>query len=230
MVDSHIKIRSGAPYIPNQVIMPHPRTFEHLLSVLHDETNDEPNDNVEQLQECIFSAIRLCERELFYFNESRDVTFQTLPRVGVYSKEHSRYISDSVRISNVYIDSGDYTEELEHESIAPSGYSSISKPIKYYCYNKQLFLYPVPDEVYTVRLTVSPVRLSEITDVNEYSPWFDDGFDLIKTRAKYEFYKNYQKDLELASVARSDYEEQLQALRAETHRRSNEYKLKPMEL
>lgn len=229
MANEYVRIRSGAPFVPNDVIIPHKLTFSYLVHTIQDELADEPNNYEEQVQRCIFNAIRFCEREPHYFNEERNATFNTRAGVGVYSSEDSMFISNSARISAVYVDWGGFTSKLERRNLADSQAGEVGQPIAYDYYNRKLIIYPSPNDVYTIRLTVHPVRLDEIENVDDYHPWLVEGFDLIRARAKYEFYKNIVHDYERAEVAYGDYQEQLAALRAEDHRRANAYKLIPTE-
>lgn len=225
MANEYVRIRSGAPYIPNEVLVPHKLNFAYLVHTIQDELADEPNNYEEQIQRCIFNAIRFCEREPHYFNEERHVTFMTKSGVGVYTSEDSMFISDSARISSVYIELG----RLEQRTLAEADVGEVGRPTSYDYYGKRLILHPTPDDAYKVRLVVHPVRLDEIKHIDDYSPWLVDAFDVIRARARYEFYKNIVHDYERAEVAYGDYTEQLTALRAEDHRRANAYKLKPWE-
>lgn len=226
MAEGHVRIRTSAPYVPNDTIIPHELNFSYLVSTIQDEIADEPNNYEEQVQRCVFNALRFCERELFYFNESRDEQFVTRPNVAIYTKEDSRGISDSIRISGVFAD----TIHLTKRHVVESTGTDTGFPSYYDYYNKQLLLYPTPDKEYNIRLVLQPMRLAEIKDINEPHPWFTDGFDLLRCRARYEFYKNIVHDMDRAGLAYADYEEQLSALRAETHMRGGVYKLVPSRL
>lgn len=227
MADEYVRIRSGAPYVPNEVIIPHKLDFAYLVHTIQDEIADEPNNYEERIQRCVFNAIRFCEKEPHYFNEERNATFVTKSGKGVYTAEDSMFISDSSRISSVYVDWGGFSSKLEQRQLAEADYGEVGQPIAYDYYAKKLIIYPAPNDAYTIRLVVHPVRLDEIKNIHDYSPWLVEGFDLIRARAKYDFYKNVVHDYERAEVAFSDYMEHLQALRAEDHRRANAYSLIP---
>lgn len=222
-----VKVRSSGPYVPNDAIIPHELNFGYLVRTIQDEIADETNDYVEQVQRCVFEALRFCERESFYFNETRDEMFQTRAGEAVYGKADNRHISDSIRISEVYLVLDGSNIGLMKKKIAKAEANEVGQPTSYSYYNKELLLYPTPNDVYTIRMVLTPMRLDEIRNINDYHPWFTDGFDLLKARAKYEFFKNIAHDMEQASIASGDYEEQLQALRRETHSRKGFLRLVP---
>lgn len=227
----YITIRTGGPIQDNQDVFRHRGTFARLISVIQDEIDDITDEFVPQIQESIFAAIRFCERETFYFNESRDVTFTTQAGKGGYDASDTRHIETAVKIQNVFLNSGHNKSELErrnHLSLEPSLLSGQQgTPVCYSYFDRKLYLYPIPDRAYQVQLILSPMRLEELTDVHQEHPWFVHAFDLIKARAKYELYKNILKEPDCAAAAYNDFEEHLRELRAETSKRHNVTRIVP---
>ncbi|WP_245289008.1 hypothetical protein [Bartonella henselae] len=83
------------------------------MSVIQDEIDDITDEYISQIQESIFTAVRFCERESFFFNESRDVVFTTSVGKGVYDASDTRYIETAVTIKTVFLHSGNNKFELE---------------------------------------------------------------------------------------------------------------------
>ncbi|WP_273783944.1 hypothetical protein [Bartonella sp. AU15XJBT] len=232
MTRQYIRVRTGGPIPASQNVYRHRKTLSHLISVIQDEIDDITDEYVAQIQESIFAAIRFCERESFYFNESRDVVFETRAGKGIYDATDTHHIETAVKIRSVYLRS-DPHHKIELERRSPfSLESSLSSeqrgtPVCYSYFDRKLHLYPTPDRTYQIQLILSPQRLSEIESVDEEHPWFVHGFDLIKARAKYELYKNILKDPDCATAAYNDFTEQLHELRAETSKRHNVTRIIP---
>uniref|UniRef100_UPI00235EC277 phage adaptor protein n=1 Tax=Bartonella sp. ML70XJBT.G TaxID=3019093 RepID=UPI00235EC277 len=201
-------------------------------SVIQSEIDDITDEYIGQIQESIFAAIRFCERESFYFNESRDVVFTTQAGKGVYDATDTRHIETAVKIKSVFLFSDQHHKiELKQRSpfsLEPSLSSDQQgTPVYYSYFDRKLHLYPTPDRAYQVQLLLSPVRLEELENANQEHPWFVHGFDLIKARAKYELYKNILKEPDCAAAAYNDFNEQLHTLRAETSQRHNVSRIIP---
>lgn len=232
MTRHYIRVKTGGPLPAKQDVYRHRKTLSHLVSVIQDEIDDITDEYVAQIQESIFAAIRFCERESFYFNESRDVTFQTRAGQGAYDASDTRHLETAVKIKSVYL-SWDQHHKLELERRSPFALEpSLSSeqqgtPVCYSYFDRKLHLYPTPDRAYQIQLLLSPQRLSEIESVDEEHPWFIYGFDLIKARAKYELYKNILKEPDCAAAAYNDFNEQLHELRAETSKRHNVTRIIP---
>ncbi|WP_273782929.1 hypothetical protein [Bartonella sp. ML69XJBT] len=232
MARHYIRVKTGGPIQDHQDVFRHRRTLSHLVSVIQSEIDDITDEYIGQIQESIFSAIRFCERESFYFNESRDVVFTTHAGKGVYDSTDTRHIETAVKIKSVFLFFDQHHKiELQHRSpfsLEPSLSSDQQgTPVYYSYFDRKLHLYPTPDRAYQVQLLLSPVRLEELENANQEHPWFVHGFDLIKARAKYELYKNILKEPDCAVAAYNDFNEQLHALRAETSQRHNVSRIIP---
>ncbi|WP_375685822.1 hypothetical protein, partial [Bartonella sp. TT110JLCBS] len=181
MTRHYIRVRTGGPIPASQNVYRHRKTLSHLVSVIQDEIDDITDEYVAQIQESIFAAIRFCERESFYFNESRDVTFQTRVGQGAYDASDTRPLETAVKIKSVYL-SLDQHHKLELERSSPFALEpSLSSeqpgtPVCYSYFDRKLYLYPTPDTAYQIQLLLSPQRLSEIESVDEEHPWFIYGF------------------------------------------------------
>ncbi|GAA4667031.1 hypothetical protein [Bartonella pachyuromydis] len=232
MARHYIRIRTGEPIQDHQDVFRHRGTLAHLVSVIQSEIDDITDEYIGQIQESIFSAIRFCERESFYFNESRDVMFTTQAGKGVYDATDTRHIATAVKIKSVFLFSDQHHKiELKQRSpfsLEPSlSLEQQGTPVYYSYFDRKLHLYPTPDRAYQVQLILSPLRLEDLENANQEHPWFVHGFDLIKARAKYELYKNILKEPDCAAAAYNDFNEQLHVLRAETSQRHNVTRIIP---
>ncbi|WP_254492202.1 hypothetical protein [Bartonella sp. B1099] len=232
MARHYIRVRTGGPIPAGQNVYRHRKTLSHLVSVIQDEIDDVADEYVSQIQESIFAAIRFCERETFYFNESRDVVFQTRAGQGAYDATDTRHIETAVKIKSVYLGSDEHHKFAlackDHVSLEPLLRSEQQgTPVCYSYFDRKLHLYPTPDRAYQIQLILSPLRLAEIESVDEEHLWFVHAFDLIKARAKYELYKNILKDPDCATAAYNDFKEHLHELRAETSQRHNVTRIIP---
>jgi|GEM_PF-814950 len=222
-------VTTGGPISNVPLILePQIRTFVDMVSIISDELDDTNGEYVSQIQSAIFSAIRFCEREPLYFNESREVVFSTIKGREWYGGSDEPNISTLAGLTNVYCEDGYNRQQtlLQHETsetleLLSDGSAVQGRPRYYTYFAQKLRLYPVPDNNrYRIRLALSPVRLHNITSASEAHPWFYEAFDMIKARAKYELYKDILKDAPMAMAAFNDFDEQLTALRVETSRRN----------
>ncbi|WP_421565575.1 hypothetical protein [Ochrobactrum sp. EDr1-4] len=208
------------------------RTFYDMMTVIADEIDDTTGEYTAQIQNCIFAAIRFCERNVYYFNETRDVTFSTVAGREWYGKADNANISTLVRIVAAYCEdsSGQRTtlrrvmpEDIETVS---DNAASRGEPYMFTYFGQRIRLYPIPNDTeYTIRLQLGPYRLAEIQTSTDSNAWFTEAFDLIKARAKYQLYKDYLKDAMLAGASLNDYNEEDSALSAETSRRNGRGKI-----
>lgn len=211
------------------ILAPQIKTLNDLINNISDDIDDTNNEYLAQIQEAIFSAIRFCEREPFYFNESREVTFLTKEKQEFYSREDNAAIATLAGLSNIYCHSSNsrqYILKAEQPQFFEKFNTHTAGEPLYYCYfGQKLRFYPIPDQSYKIRLQIAPIRFDNISMASEANPWFYEAFDLIKARAKYELYKDILKDSNFAATAFNDFQEQLAALRAETSRRNGSGKI-----
>lgn len=214
---------SGIP----SVISPGAATFSDLITTIADEIDDTTAEYNGQIQTSIYAAIRYCERDVYYFNETRDVTFPTIDGQEWYDSADNAQIPKLVRIVAAYSERTDgqryqlrriTPEEME---LLSDNSASRGEPYAYTYFGQRVRLYPIPDEaVYTIRLQIGPYRLATISSQSDSNVWTTEAFDMVKARAKYILYKDILKDAALAAEALNDYQDQHSALKAETSRRN----------
>jgi hypothetical protein len=223
-----ISVETGGPIdtIPS-VIGPSASTFSDLILQVADEIDDTTGEYAGQIQNACYAAIRYCEREVYYFNETRDVTFTTVDGQEWYGAADNSNIPTLVRIVDAYCERSDgertrmrrvTPEEIE---LTADNSASSGEPYSYTYFGQRVRIYPIPDAtVYTIRLQLGPYRLATITDASDSNAWTTEAFDMVKARAKYIIYKDILKEADLAAEALNDYNDQHNALKAETSRRN----------
>lgn len=223
-----ITVETGGPIdsIPS-VIGPATTTFSNLVVQVADEIDDTTGEYSAQIQGACYAAIRFCERDVYYFNETRDVTFTTVNGQEWYGAADNSNIPTLVRIVEAYCERSDgertrmrrvTPEEIE---LTADNSASSGEPYSYTYFGQRVRIYPIPDAtVYTIRLQLGPYRLATITDASDSNAWITEAFDMVKARAKYILYKDILKDATLAAEALNDYNDQHEALKAETSRRN----------
>ena len=204
------------PLVPN--IAP---SFSNLVTQIADEIDDTTSEYTAQIQTAVFAAIRFCERSTYYFNETRDVTFQTVMGQAFYGSSDEPNIPTLIRIQRAYIEDNGQNLELirttpDYLEVIDDTLGSQNKPVLWTYINQKIRLYPVPNAAYTIRLQLGPYRLAPITNPSDSNVWTVEAFDMVKARAKYILYKDILKDPNLASEALNDYRDQHNALMGET--------------
>lgn len=202
-------------------------TFQTMVDAISDDIDDTQGEYIEQIQKAIFAAIRYCERDVYYFNETRDITFQTVSGQEWYGATDNANIASLVRIQDIYLESDAierrwlnrvHNDEIE---ILADNSAERGEPYCWTYFSQQIRLYPIPgDAIYTVRLQLGPYRLNQIQSADDTNAWFMEAFDMIKARAKYVLAKDTLKDAAVAAEALNDYSDNQSALKAETSRRS----------
>lgn len=203
-------------------------TFASMAAAIADDVDDTTGEYASQIISAIQNAIRYCQRESFYFNETRDITFQTVDGQEWYGAADNANIPTLVQISAAYSEDAAgqrttlYREDPEEiERLADNG-SSRGEPYAFTYFNRQIRLYPIPSvPVFTIRLQVGPYRLAPLTSDSDTNAWFTEAYDMVKARAKYILAKDTLKDAEVAAEALNDYADQFASLKAETSRRSS---------
>ncbi|QEE09734.1 phage protein [Bartonella kosoyi] len=210
------------------------QTFASMVALIQDEIDDTTAEYSLQIQDSIVTALRLCEREPFFFNERRKSTFKTQSEKTWYGREEGVFIESEKSLEDVFLVTKNATPtklffkpvEVLHQQYGR--HPELGTPFFYTTLDQKIGLFPTPESVEDVQLSYTPVYVSDEQLKEDDNPWLIYAFDLIKARAKYELYKNILKDPEYAAVSFRDFQEQLQALRIETSRRKGSLKIRPM--
>ena len=104
---------------------------------------------------------------------------------------------------------------MRHHQVDPD---TTSRPRDWSYYADQIWLYPIPDQVYT--LTISYLKrltvLSALTDTND---WMTHAEELIRVRAKYDLFLNSARDYTAAAAMKLAVTEALSNLRGKSEQK-----------
>lgn len=182
------------------------------------------SDLTTHIANAISTAIQAYEHERWFFNESRENTFSTIVEQQNYGAVEASFIGLISKLDYLYIEIGDQPFELlprtmkEVEEVANDA-SFLGQPSEYAWYDEQLWLYPVPNEVWTIRVGAVLEPAAPATDGELNNPWMTIAERLIRSRAKYEIALHVLRDLELAQTMTASVEEAYDQLNVRTTRK-----------
>lgn len=177
-----------------------------------------------QVNSAIQSAIAYYQRKRFYFTESRSETFPTVISQEFYGAAANANIPNLSLIDELTITVNGLRyalralnwEEIDWISTTTT---SVGAPTDYCYYAQQIRLYPIPDAVYTVRIS-GLIRFAALSADGDSNAWMTDGEELIRQRAKWDLATNILHADELALRANAAELIAHNALWDETIRRS----------
>lgn len=181
-----------------------------------------------QIAEAIGSAIQAYQAERFHFNERRDVTFPTVAAQEFYDSSDLAALGDLLKIDYVKLIVGDQNFTLlpdlpsEIESAATNS-TAVGMPGWYLWYGLQMRLYPIPAEVFTVRVAGMFRYAAPLTDGETGNFWMTDAEMLIRSRAKYELALQVLYDDRLANTMGASVMEALSQLKRLTNKLTTGY-------
>lgn len=172
----------------------------------------------------IATAIGYFKSHRFYFNERRSLTFSTVAAQANYGTADNPAIPDLVQVDQVHCTvsgsrrvlcrSDFYDLEPLYDDSAATG-----EPTRWAYYNRELWLYPVPDQAYTVRVLGLYKVAGPATDDEPDNPWMTEAFELLRYRVRALVAGNRKQNPQMAAAALQMEADALQNLRVETARR-----------
>lgn len=187
--------------------------------IIDDLERDATADNARVLS-AISSAIKFYQPKRFWFNESRSVTFNTVDGTDTYSFG-TDIATEFYRIDGVFI-----TENGQQYEVSPRDYRDIEglidstptegRPWSYAYINRALRFYPVPDGVYSVRITGHIKADEPAADDTASNVWMTEAYELIRCRAKWYLSTHVFPNQAMALSMRQAENEALTALRGAT--------------
>lgn len=185
------------------------------------------SDLTTQIASAIDTAIQAYQDQRWFFNESRDLTFSTVADQEFYTSSDDADIGLVKKIDYVKIYMDDHPNVLQVEDPARMEWLSqngtaTGEPL-YYCYYARKFrLYPVPSDVYTVRIGAQIKLAGPATDEEADNPWMIEAERLIRSRAKYELALHVLRDTKLAEGMASAVQEAEAQLRRDTNQQTQQ--------
>lgn len=209
-------------------------TYADLQADIADSIDDTTGEYTAQIKKAILKAIRYCERTGYYFNETRDVTFPTAQGRNIYTSADNAEIASLVRIEAAFIiDASTQVRLLSPADPKVMEYLSDNSAARgqpyWFCYFAQsIRLYPIPDATpYTVRLQLSPYRLTALSADSDTNAWLTEAYDMVMERAKFHLAADTLKDEALAMASLQLYQEQEAIVSAETSKRASTGFIRP---
>jgi hypothetical protein len=147
-------------------------------------------DLTSNITDAINDAIKIYQPELFFFNESRDVTFPTVNGQEFYTLADNANIPDIMAFDYVMKVVGINTLYLSYvlpdvmEDVSNSG-TFVGEPYNYTYYQQKIRLFPVPNSAITIRIGCQVKLAGPTSDTDAANPWIIEGEWLIRSRAKH---------------------------------------------
>lgn len=181
----------------------------------------------------ISRAIRFYQRTRFWFNESRQITFNTVALQEFYDAAAHLDIPNLLAIDYITVTrSGTEVTPLCRTSSFDLDTYSVSQanpnvPTDYVYFEQKLRFYPVPNGVYAIRIAGVFQYPAPADDDEADNHWMTDAEELIRSRAKRNLYLHSLGDQTSAAAMKAAEDEALQSLRAEASSRQNVHTLEP---
>lgn len=155
-----------------------------------------------QISEAITSAIEAYQTERFAFAESI-FNFSTVANEEFYTSADSANIPLIVELDyvKILIDDAVYTlryETPERMEFLSQNETQTGQPLVYTLYANKLRLYPVPADVYTIRIGAHLKYAAPAADAETGNYWMTTAERLIRCRAKWELYAQVTRDANMA--------------------------------
>lgn len=176
-----------------------PGTLGYMVDRISGELGGRPDlEATGDIRNAIESAITIYQSERYIFNESRatgttgtGVTFGTVATRALYGAADNPNLGSMYSVDFVHMLVGTTVRELKVDDPAELELLSQNdtqngEPERYAYYGLQMRLYPVPLQVYTVRVA-GHIKFDKPADLTVTgNPWMNIGERLIRSRAKFE--------------------------------------------
>lgn len=162
-------------------------------------------DLATQIAYAINDAIGFYQNERLKFNESRDITFNTVAGQEFYTSSDNAQIPTLFAIDYIVVYLGSIPwpvkrrTPFEIEVLNNNGLVR-GQPYNWCYFNNQIRLGPVPDAVYPMRVAGQVTIAAPASDGEANNPWMTDAELLIRSRAKYQLYLHAIRNLEMAQA------------------------------
>lgn len=166
-------------------------TYADMQTRIADELHR--SDLTARIKKAIVSAVRHYERKRFYFCES-SFTFATVAGQYEYTTTAAAAIATSPnieRLNGTFFGTRTPLTKIDWKSLDDKIAMTTSRatPHEWAYRAKALYLYPVPDAVYTITAFNVP-RLTELSADADENAWTNDAEELIRIHAKIDLIEN----------------------------------------
>lgn len=206
-------------------------TLATMKTRIEDETGRA--DLPAQIENAINEAIGYYQTQRFYWNERNDVEFQAVATQAAYAASDQPYIPVAYDVDDVFVTvSGN---EYRIKRMDPTRWrllnnaSTQGQPYQYSYFNRTVYLYPVPDQEYQIRM-VGQFRIdAPASDAESDNPWMTDAETLIRHRAKMLLFRDVLMEAEKAMLCAKAEMDALYSLRAVTSSMTRTGLIEPMQ-
>lgn len=186
-----------------------------------DFARDDPTDAIAN---AITRAIAYFQNERFYFNESRDLTFDTVADQPRYAPADDADIPKFITLDGVFTTVAGQSRQLRPISVQDfemltDNSASTGEPYAYSYFNMGFGLYPIPGSVYTIRPIGHVMKDAPAADDEAGNVWMTEAYQLIRARAAAEVALKKTRDYEYAQAMAIAMDSELDRLHRETSKR-----------
>lgn len=188
------------------------------------------DDLTSQIADVVADAIKFYAKQKFWFNQSRNLSFNTVAAQSDYTTLGSVSAADIIELDALFVTQGSsvfgltHFEPLQFEYLA-SPTANYSLPSAFTYVDQAIRLYPAPDAVYAMR-AYAHYKLPYPAD-GDTNAWTDDAEDLIRSHAKMLLFLDVLQDDEGAMRMQNKIPVLLDFLRAETSKRTVNGRITP---
>jgi hypothetical protein len=181
------------------------------------------SDLTSQIANAVFDAIKFYERQRFWFNQTRTLTFNTTPGQQAYTASDLAQIPLLVRVDAMFLPQNqsiyplDRFEPPDFEVIS-GGMSGGGRPTAFTYIDQSILLWPVPIAIYTLRLHAH-YKLAPLVNPTDANSWTTDAEELIRSHAKLTLYLDVLGDTDSAQLMQAKIQPLKDALDYETSAR-----------
>ena len=182
-------------------------------------------DLTAQIQSAIRSAIAFHESERFWFNEGES-TASTVAGTQAYAVPSDFLEADALTVTVSGTRAPVTLRPWAWMRAVSVTTTSRGRPTDWSYYADQLWLYPVPDNVYTLTLSYLK-RLPALAASGDANAWMTEGEELIRSRAKADLFAHVLRDFDEALAMKQLEQEALASLRAKAGAKLSTGRLMP---
>lgn len=181
------------------------------------------SDITSSIASAIQDAIDEFEPTRFWFNESRALTFATVAAQRIYTSADASWISNIIAVDAMFVIQSSQNYDLSRVDAPTNEYMSdinaqSGRPYEWAYYEKEIWLYPIPDAVYTVR-ALGHFRPADLSGDSDTNVWTTEAERLIRRRAKQVLFQEVVNSPEEAAMQEPLVQQELSRLLSETTRR-----------
>lgn len=155
-----------------------------------------------EISDAINAAVDYWSGERYFFNETRDTTFQTVVDHDSYGINEFNDILNVIKIDYMMCITGGLPDGQSYDILPrfprtiersiQSGAPSRGIPSEYTFYNQTIRLYPVPSQQFDVRVAYQRAIPAPVQDGETGNVWMTVAERMIRAQAKAELYKHVE--------------------------------------